>query len=1472
MITTSELLSQGLADVEAGRHQAAVRILTEVLAREPRNEEALFHLLTLARQEGTAAGIAFVESVLRRDPLFLGAIVLLANLLRPLGRLAEALPFISAATAAGGISVNLALFEVSLLEEIGRPEAALQRLREGFAQASESIAIAERLASSLTATGCFEEALIPLRRCVELNPNSASAICQLGNGLENVGRIPEAMDCFATAVRLDPSSFEAFHLLGAALFGDKAYAGAIEAFRKALEINPGSVYTLSNLGVALVKTGRFQEGAEILDFVVQHQPGLAGAWLQLSVARRELGEITAALVAGQKAVELNPRSVEALTQRAATLLRAGLSAEAAGCFYKAHEFEPKNAAVHSDFLFSSNYIAELSPIKRFHYYKEYAALQEAPVLANRKGYGNVRSLDRKLRIGYMSGDFRLHSVAFFIEPILRAHDRSQVEIYAYSNRPRRDKVSDMLQSLVDVWRDIYEISDDILEDLIRYDQIDILVDLSGHTAHNRLLVFARKPAPVQITMIGCNQSTGLESVGYRITDAVMDPVGQTEVIHSERLLRMQSGPFVFAPPPTAPEIASAPCVQKGRLTFGAFNNTAKITPQVLDCWAAVLVALPDAALLLVVESDSPIMRALEDRGVLRERIHVRPRCSVNDYLSMHQEVDVLLDTFPYNGLTVTLLAAWMGVPCLTLIGADAAARAGAAINTRLGLEDWVVRDQAEFVARAKRAAMEPRELDVLRGGLRERVRLAFGDGGRFTRELEGVYKRIFGEWMDGAAACEVQGEAEQLRMAKNLIVGGFTAEAIAALSTILRKNPDYAEALMELGKVAQKEGRTEDAVALWTRAVELEVGRTEWVESLFDLLFSAESYEAAEQLCQRHLAVAPGSASVWSRWGDLCRRNGKDEDAKQRYLKAIEADPDNGLYADILVSHLIVGKDHELEVLNYLRRDGGNEKRSFTSWMLEGHAYFKTGRFLKAIEAFRKAIGLDPSDQNARANLGATLKEVYRTQEALDLLRISLRLGAGHEEMQNAYANTLQQSGDYVGAERVYREALLANPNSSKARMNLGCVLWQLGEVAEAIECFRKVTDAGRETSAVSSNLCFVMNYLDGVKPEEVFAEYRRFSDVFEIPLRSVMQPHLNDRNKGRRLRIGYVSADLRAHSVAYFAEPLFKEVDRSQFELFVYYNFAVIDPVAEEFRKRTDGWRGIHCVPDEIVERQIREDKIDILVELSGHTAGTRLQLFARKPAPIQVTMIGCMQSSGLLGMDYRISDHWMDPEGLTEHIHTEKIVRLKSGAFCLSPPEAPEVNPLPASSRGYIQFGSFNNLAKVTNRVFECWAKVLQRVPNSRLLVVGRGPDRIPARFEALGVDSSRIDVSPLKPRWDYMALHHEVDVLLDTFPYNGLTISSLAAWMGVPCVTIEGNCAAARAGSAIMKRLGLAEFVAKDEVGYVDSAVRIASNIPRLAEIRKGLRGQCELHLANAREYTAEIEQSYRKMWEDWCASGL
>lgn len=580
------------------------------------------------------------------------------------------------------------------------------------------------------------------------------------------------------------------------------------------------------------------------------------------------------------------------------------------------------------------------------------------------------------------------------------------------------------------------------------------------------------------------------------------------------------------------------------------------------------------------------------------------------------------------------------------------------------------------------------------------------------------------------------------------------------------------------------------------------------------------------------------------------------------------------------------------------------------AWIALSEVSRKLGNLKEAEKAARHVLSRHPQEPAALHVLGAVLQRLGRADEAMDCYRKALQAGGNNADTHYFLANALREKGFFADAESEYgrviavrpdhvealnnlsalltnrgktgraagllKQALRISPDSPQLLINYGRLCLHTGEAGEAAAAFRKVLAMQPGWTDVHSNLLACLNYLPDSDPAEVFAEHCRWQELHgDAILYYTDWGNLPD--PGRKLRIGYVSPDLCEHSVARFLEPVLAGHDREHFEVVCYSDVLHPDATTARLRRLCGRWVDVRGKTHEQLAGLVRQDGIDILVDLAGHTANNRLPVFAGTPAPVQVTWLGYPNTTGLRGMDYRLTDAVADPPGETENLHTETLLRLPHGFLCYHCPEdAPEAGPLPCSTTGQITFGSFNNLAKTSPGVIRVWSRVLNAVPGSRLMLKSRAtgdPDvrqRLIDAFARLGIRKDRVGfLEPVPSHHDHMAAYKGIDIALDTFPYNGTTTSCEALWMGVPVITLAGKVHAGRVGASLLSRVGLIELVAPDANAYVAIAVRLSGDTGRLASIRGRLRETMRnSRLCDATGFTGELEQAFRTMWTDWC----
>ncbi len=456
-------------------------------------------------------------------------------------------------------------------------------------------------------------------------------------------------------------------------------------------------------------------------------------------------------------------------------------------------------------------------------------------------------------------------------------------------------------------------------------------------------------------------------------------------------------------------------------------------------------------------------------------------------------------------------------------------------------------------------------------------------------------------------------------------------------------------------------------------------------------------------------------------------------------------------------------------------------------------------------------------------------------------------------------------------------EALAAErPEIADLHNRLGNCYNRLGRPSDAVREYRETFRLAPEFHHALTSVLGALNSVPDVSPDQVFDAHRDWAQAIAAPLYPIAPTFVNDRDPDRRLRIGYVSPDLRRHPVGILLAPVLDHHDRTAFETYCYYNFAGADRMTERMRRAAAHWRDVADLDDAALAARIRVDRIDILVDLAGHTTHTRLPTFAQQPAPVQVSWLGYFNTTGVATMDYFVTDPYSSPPG-QERFYVEKLVRLPATRFCYEPPEfMPEVNALPALRSGHVTFGCFNSVAKVNVRVLALWARLLAAFPDARLVLqagaLSDAPNR--ERFRALatsqGIPSERLDLRPFVAVEDAAASYHDIDVALDPFPFCGGMTSLESLWMGVPVVTLPQKMIAGRQTAAMLANLGLDELIATDDAQYVDIAVSLAKDLPRLAALRASLRERFRASpLADTERFTRDLETAYREMWRSWAA---
>ncbi len=605
--------------------------------------------------------------------------------------------------------------------------------------------------------------------------------------------------------------------------------------------------------------------------------------------------------------------------------------------------------------------------------------------------------------------------------------------------------------------------------------------------------------------------------------------------------------------------------------------------------------------------------------------------------------------------------------------------------------------------------------------------------------------------------------------------------------------------------------------------------------------------------------------------------DGDIEKARSLYHKVLQHDPNNDNALNLLgvIAYKSGDLDNAIDLISralLIDPNAGEFQYNLAKAMQD------KGDAQKALLHYQKALEIHPDLVDAHINLGLLFFNNHQYEEAKIHYKYASQLEPDNYETLFNLAQTLVNLGHYEDAIKCYKKSLLNRPTYI-AQLELGNALYNLGRPEDASEQFNLALDmaSGSDKAITFSNILLTLNYSGTRTAENIFNEHLKYSRKFAEPLVPFIPVHNNNSEQERRIKIGYVSGDFRKHSVAFFISPVLEHHNPEQVEVYCYCNNKEKDKLTEQIKNYCHHWRDIYSLSDDKATELIQKDQIDILVDLSGHTSAGRLLVFARKPAPIQVSWIGYPNTTGLSTIDYRITDAYADPIGTTEKYYSERLIRLPGSFSCFSPPDnSPDVGVPPSFNSEVFTFGCFNKLAKITPDSINVWAQILLELPNSQLLLKTAALHESSVRndlrnnFSTYGVDPSRVicierDVSQI----EHLTKYNQVDIALDTFPYNGTTTTCEALWMGVPVIVLEGNSHVSRVGVSQMINLGLKEHIAQSKEEYVRIAVNLARDSDKLSVLRKKLRENMMMSpLMDAESLTNNIEKAYRDMWKDWC----
>jgi protein O-GlcNAc transferase len=602
-------------------------------------------------------------------------------------------------------------------------------------------------------------------------------------------------------------------------------------------------------------------------------------------------------------------------------------------------------------------------------------------------------------------------------------------------------------------------------------------------------------------------------------------------------------------------------------------------------------------------------------------------------------------------------------------------------------------------------------------------------------------------------------------------------------------------------------------------------------------------------------------------------RSGHLREAEDVYRQLLQNEPFNAN-----ATHLLGLVAHQLgrhgEAMDCIRRALAIDPTQAAFHNSLGAVYEALGQLSNATSCYQQSTMLNLDYALAHNNLGAMLLRLGRPLEAESALRRAISLDPRCEHAHNNLGRVLRALGQIAEATLCFRHAVELQEDCSAAHNNLANILKDLGQTAEAVAHYQRAVQLQPDASRIHSNLFYALQYRPGITLEELAAAHTDFEDRFGAPLRSAWQPHVNVADPERPLRLGFLSPDLHRHPVGYFLIPLFENLDCEMTDIICYSTSGIEDDLNQRLRGKASLWHDVRAWTDERIVEQIREDRIDILFDLAGHSGNNRLTVLTHKPAPIQITWAGYPATTGLRAVDYILADrHEIPPE--SEQHYSERVLRMPDAYVCYEPPEyAPPVSPLPALTNGHITFGSFNNPAKIGPPVIAVWAAILDRVPKSHLILKYNGIDdpaqshRLADLFSSHGIARDRVSYLGKSQHVDLLRQYGDVDIALDPFPYNGGLTTLESLWMGVPVVTCPGDTFAGRHSFSHLSTAGLKTTIADDLEEYVALAASLAGDLPGLARLREGLRDRMRSSpLCDGRRFARNFERIMRDVWREW-----
>ncbi|CAH1903940.1 Protein O-GlcNAc transferase [Candidatus Nitrotoga sp. HW29] len=1295
--------------------------------------------------------------------------------------------------------------------QAGRLVDAMMIYRQVLAVQSRHPQCHYNLALALQFLNQTDAAIASYQRAIEINPGFAEAHNNLGNIFQNLDRLEDARQSYSRALASNSRLPQAQFNLGLILKKQKRFSLAVEHFQAAIDIAPDYEEAYDNLCSLLKFLDRTEE------------------WLDAF------------------------KKFERLNNKTDWFFVAGLSA----CRYlgdfnreqnylhalSAHPLTDGDIGVLDNILGIAQYfdLPQAQLLRLYHAYNQAVKRQhfsEFPLVSP------YRSQHTKLRIGYLSADFRVHVMGKLMIEVLARHDRSQFELYLYSLASQTDALTTQFSTISDKFVDIHTLSARQAAKMIAEDDLDILVDLCNHTSYSNALILAYKPARVQITHLGAHGAIGMDTVDYKLTDHYADVPGNAAYL-IEKLLPMKGClfPFHHVEPASDIHLSRAELgIAENAVVLGVFANIMKFSPRSLQTWAAILTRNEQAVLAfspLKENEKASYLRQITAAGIDPARVKFIPAAKDEQFnRARYALLDMALDTFPYSGGDTTLAALDMGVPVITLCGQRHSERTSYSILMNLGVPEIIAHSEAEYIDLACRLASDT----GWRGTVVEKIRRGLADSplvdmDAYTRHLEDAYR-------DAIAQCPLKDaivnddnkalfqNAVRQHQANNLM------EAADGYRHVLLHEPDHAAALYLYGVLLEQAGQEDDAIV---------------------------------QL-QRAIAVSPSYLDAHLALGNLYLKLGQMEDAVTGFNTALQVKPGHFTALNGL-GRALTGAGHLPQAVTTLQQAIQSQPQESSAYFNLGVAYQKQGLPDAAMAAYHRALALEPNNTEALFNLGVLFQQQGMAERAAACYQQVLRIEPDHTSAYYHLGDVLFDAGKINSWLENFKQFRRHAPPSAmlavyglQACQYLGEIEQQQAYLDDLLSDEYAFLNAADALDRLEEIL-YLLLFFD-IPPEHLFALYQRYNQLSKQTY--TPQLSLSARAAGGKIRLGYLSADLRDHVMGKMIYQAISRHDAEQFEVYCYSLSAQQDAWTERFRACSHRFVSIANLDARSAANRIAEDNLDILVDLSTHTKDSLPAILAYKPARLQITHIASAGAMGLDSIDFKLTDQYADTPANQAYL-LERLLPMQGCIF-------PYRHIAPASQHNYqrtklgikknaIVLGAFVTLMKLSPRCLALWRRVLEALPNA---VLAFSPPNLEAkagylqRLKAAGIAATRVVfIPPGKDDTHNQARYTLVDMVLDTLPFGGVNGTLEALDMGVPVITLRGERHGERTGFSILTNLGVTETIASNEQEFIDIAKRLANDQTFYASVKDAIRrGLADSPLVNMDDHARHLEEAYRQ----------